>query len=389
MNKKQKSKILSFAIAITFFLFVILVLFYHVLIDKSETKVESDEKIGNSVENTVLTPKTVLEKYDSILISRNRDLLEVEFSKELFEEDGTSNENFFENLIDDMCGVLPKQSFILNDEKNNIKIEVQFNAANEKYNYIINGKTDFYKNINGHSYMKVEKSHIIEASNIMTNNGFLFNLALSNMNVDSIKTYLKDEKILNNGYYSYNHGNIKIKYLPNDLIYNMIFDKNYKSEIIPGVTSGSSLQDILNKYPDNTMGSIEKGYLGYRNSEYYFFFNGEEASCYGYRYAINTNFEKYVMDYLEDKDLKKFASRLKSFLSYDKFEFNEEINSLEATYPSRGIEVIIKDNNPLGIKLYSNYYFTEDTKKLVKDGKISFSTKDLIEQYEITRLNNE
>ena len=111
MNKKQKSKILSFAIAITFFLFVILVLFYHVLIDKSETKVESDEKIGNSVENTVLTPKTVLEKYDSILISRNRDLLEVEFSKELFEEDGTSNENFFENLIDDMCGVLPKQSF--------------------------------------------------------------------------------------------------------------------------------------------------------------------------------------------------------------------------------------------------------------------------------------
>ena len=72
-------------------------------------------------------------------------------------------------------------------------------------------------------------------------------------------------------------------------------------------------------------------------------------------------------------------------LSYDVLEYDKDIKKATMIFPTRGIEIKIEDNNPKGITLYSNYYFTDMTKEMVKNGKISYSTDDLVEKYEIQR----
>lgn len=389
MKKNKKANVLLFLIIILFVLLVIIITFYSKLLNNEGNDPITDDEIIEEgfieKEPVVNSPRRVLEKYGSILINRNNNELKVEFAKKLFNEDGSSNENFFKNIIDDMIVVIPKETFVMIDGKNDIVIEVKYNTAREDYKIVINGKDDFYEVTDGLAYVKVEKSKIIENSNIYSKNGFLINLNRSQMFVDNIKDYLKDEKELMNGYYSYNDNKIRIKYAPNKAVFNIIFDKKYQSEILPGVTPSTPLAKIKETYPDNTLGSVEKGYLGYRNSEFYFFFYEDEVSCFGYRYGVNSAFEKYLDEYLKTGDLEKFAVCLKTILSYDEYEFNKDIGKLKVVYPSRGIEIDIIDNDPKGVKLYSNYYFTDYTRSIVKDGKISFSTKDLVEKYEMKR----
>ena len=58
-------------------------------------------------------------------------------------------------------------------------------------------------------------------------------------------------------------------------------------------------------------------------------------------------------------------------------------------YCTRGIEIDIKGNDPKGITLYSNYYFTDYTKSLVKNGVVSFDGKtDMVEKKELERREN-
>ncbi len=58
-------------------------------------------------------------------------------------------------------------------------------------------------------------------------------------------------------------------------------------------------------------------------------------------------------------------------------------------FSNRGFEIDIEDNNPKGIILYSNYYFTEKTEKYVEDGLITLREKqDSVEKIEKERRAN-
>ena len=76
-------------------------------------------------------------------------------------------------------------------------------------------------------------------------------------------------------------------------------------------------------------------------------------------------------------------------MAYDYFEYDSESDSAEILYSTRGIHIKIENNNPKGITFYSNYYFTDYTKSLVKKGVVSFEPdRDLVEKTELERRKN-
>ena len=161
-----------------------------------------------------------------------------------------------------------------------------------------------------------------------------------------------------------------------------------------------SLDEVYNINPDNSFGSVSDGYLGYKEADYYLFFYDDEVSVYSYAYRYNDIFEEALEKYLDDKNLEEFVNKLvKAWKAYDYYEYNPETQDAYILYSNRGIEINIKNNNPEGITLYSNYYFTDVTRKYVKDGLITFKyNEDLIDKTEKQRregtlnfntLNNE
>jgi hypothetical protein len=234
---------------------------------------------------------------------------------------------------------------------------------------------------------EIENVSIVEPSVIFVSNDYLERLLLDNMYFSSIQDYLTEEEDLEDGYKLYQNERLKLKLAPNKTVFNIVFFDDYEGTILSNVTADMSLSQILELHPDNTFGSLSDGYLGYRNGDLYYFFYKDEISIYGYSYKENRTFENLLTTYLEDKDLDKFVSGLKSKLKvYDEFEYDSDIQKAHITFPTRGIEIDIEDNNPKGITLYSNYYFTDTTKELVKKGEITLNSKeDLVYKYEVTR----
>lgn len=391
MDKKQYSVIFLVLILLSFFIltFLIIAVIFIKIEDKSNNQNKSQNIVSNVQSDLPYKSNIVdiLKKHNSEYISQELNTVYVKFGEDLYSKDGKSNEEYFYKLIEDMKQFFERTSFELIDEEKKINILIQYNAIEDSYKIVFNNIDDFYKNTNGKSYVEVENVSIIEPSVLFISNGYLERLVLNGMYVSSIEKYLTESIELNNGYISYPNEKLKLKLAPNKTVQNIVFFEDYEGKILSDINMKMSLSEILELHPDNSSGSLADGYLGYRNGDLYYFFYKNEVSVYGYSYKKNEKFEKLLTEYIEDKDLDKFVEGLKNKLKvYDEFEYDPEIKSLHMTFPTRGIEIDIKDNNPRGITLYSNYYFTEKTKQLVKDGIINLNSKvDLIQEYEKAR----
>lgn len=218
-------------------------------------------------------------------------------------------------------------------------------------------------------------------------NTYLSSLLAANMGTRIIEKDLDEGIELDNGYISYNDGIIEIRKTLTNIVRNIIFTNKYDGDVVKNVNLKTSLKEILELYPENSFGSLEKDYLGYLSNDFYYFFYDDEISVYGYTYKEDEKFEKILEKYLEDKDLDKFVSSIKvSLRYYDYLEYDPDIKKAHIMFSNRGFEIDIEDNNPKGIILYSNYYFTDKTKKYVEDGIITLREKeDSVEKIEKER----
>ena len=386
MNDRSKRiKIfLIFLIALFFCVLCLLIVLQYYL---RKQEANSNNKVSFVTEET--SPQTiedVIKKYESEFIKQDGNTIYVIFAKDLYDENGNSNKDFFYNLANDLTIFFPLENFEVIDEEKKIDLMAEFNTETDSHIILINNLENFYEQSDGNSYTKVEKSEIVKPSAIYVQNGYLERLVSNQMFLSSIKEYLDEGKESENGYISYENGTIKLKLAPNDSVMNIIFSEDYGYSILTDVESDTPLTKIYELHNDNTFGSLSDGYLGYRSNNLYYFFYGDETSVYGYSYRRNDTFEKLLEEYLNNKDLDKFITKLsEKMLSYDVLEYDKDIKKATMIFPTRGIEIKIEDNNPKGITLYSNYYFTDMTKEMVKNGKISYSTDDLVEKYEIQR----
>lgn len=391
MDKNKRLLIILALILLSFFVLSFLIIAVIFL------KLDSDYNNSNQTSNVISTTESsipeepnlidVLKKHNTEFISQDGTTVYVSFGKDLYSENGESNETYFIDLVEELEQFFEKTTFKLIDEEKNINILAQYIASEDEYNIIFNDIENFYKNTDGKTYVEVENVSIIEPSVLFISNGYLDRLVLNNMYVSSIENYLTEAIELEDGYVSYPNERLKLKLAPNKTVQNIVFFEDYEGNILSDITMEMSLDEILELHPDNSSGSLSDGYLGYRNGDLYYFFYKDEVSVYGYSYKKNENFEKLLTAYIEDKDLDKFVEGLKSKLKvYDEFEYDSEIKKLYMTFPTRGIEIDIEDNDPKGITLYSNYYFTDTTKEFVKNGIISLNSKiDLVQKYESAR----
>lgn len=354
---------------------------------------QEDTIISNLPAEIVAEPKTIediIKKYNSEYLSNSDNKIYLKFSRDLFDENGKSNEQYFISLIEDLKQFFEKASFYLIDEENKIKIYIKYDIDANTYSIEINGKENFYEEIDGNSYIEVENSKIADNSNIRITNKYLRKLDLDSMYFTAIQDELGEGEDLQNGYTSYKDGTIKIRLSPAKAVRNIIFSKDYEGEITNQLKSGMSLKEVYEANSDNVFGSLSENYLGYKENNFYIFFYEDEISIYSYSYKYNSDFEKALEEYLTNNDLEKFVKKVTGRIqAYDKLEYDLENKNVYILYSNRGIEIDIKNNNAKGIKLFNNYCFTDKTKSYVKEGKISYESKDLLEKMEMERRNNQ
>ena len=399
MNNNKKSIIMALIILLFFLLIFLVVSLYFIseneesgnigYIPTSDRDIVQNIIVGSSIsdEQTLID---VLKRNNTEYLSEDGKKVYVIFGEDLYDSNGRSNENYFVDLVSDVEQFFEKSTFRLIDEEKNIEILATYDSIKEEYVLTFNGIEDFYKNTNGRSYVEVDQVSIIEPSILFISNGYLERLVLNGMYLSSIEDYLTESFELEDGYISYPEQHFKVKLAPNRTVQNIVFYKEYDGKILSDIDMTMSLDEIYELHQDNSSGSVGEGYLGYRNGDLYYFFYKDEVSVYGYSYSNNENFEKILLEYVENKDLDYFVKKLKSKIKvYDELEYDEEIKRLHMTFPTRGIEIDIWDNNPKGITLYSNYYFTTTTKQLVKNGIVELnSKKDMVLEYEKTRREN-
>lgn len=386
--KKNNSVYKVLVIFLILFFFVILVLSLFLLY---RLQLKEKEQLQNSIpsisiEKSPTNVKEVIEKHGSEYIEQINNDIYVSFAKDLYDENGKSNENYFKNIIEDLKPFFEGKNFSIIDEEKNIIFKVIFNEDNEVYDLTINEQDDFYSNTDGESYVNVEKAKIVSGSHMAPQNYLLQKISYGQGFLKNIEEILGEGHDLGNGYISYQEGAIKIRTVPSGAIKNIIFSKDFKDDITFGINSQMSLEEIKEVEPNNDFGSIYEDYLGYRQVDYYLFFYRDEISVYTYSYKENTIFEEILEEYIETRDLNKFVERLsKKWKPYDSFEYDEKTQSAKILYSTRGVEINIEDNNPKGITLYNNYYFTDLTKQYVKNGLINYENKDLVEIVESER----
>lgn len=389
----KKNRIRQKILLIFLILFFCLLFFMITLLRVIE---KNEEVLDNStdtevVEDKILTKKDIIEKYNSKYIAEGVDYIEVVLSKGLFNEDGSSNQSFVEDLMNDLIPFYTPSDFYIVDEEKEIEVYARYNEELEGYEFVINKIENFYSKVDGESYVKVDDTRIVYGNLFATDNYLLDKLQMYDFYFSEISENLDEGVELDNGYTSYQNGEILIKNAPTGAVKNMILTENYSDKITTKIHSDMSLKEVIESEPAYGFGGLNDGYVGYRHRAYYLFFYDDEISIYTYSYKKNSTFEELLKMYLEDKDLEMFVKRLsKKFMAYDYLEYDKDIQSAKIRYSTRGVDINIKNNDPKGITFYNNYYFTDYTKSLVKSGIVSFEPdKDFVELVEIERRNND
>ena len=391
----KERKNIKWLIAIFIIILAITIFPLLMLLNKEEEKLQVRTATGNrqDLENDIYDEsrqfsdiEELLDSYGCKLIkkeSASNYVLYLTFGKNLSKQNGEPNKKYFESLINACAKKLAKKKFYLYDESKSIKIAVTCDFSNSSIKYIINDIPDYFNNLDNDMLMELEKMKIVDKQSISVPYNILYKIINFNMKVieDMGEAEGKEGK-----YTIYQKGAIKSRNFSGK-VRNIIFTKEYKGEVLSGISVGTPLEDIAAKYPKIAFGSVKDGYLGYRTDDVYVFIYKDEISVYGYSYHEQSKFDQLLSDYFSTKNLKKFRDDL-MFLwqNYDEYEYNSIDENLYLTYPSMGVIIDIKGNDPKGICFYSNYFLTEKTRRFALEGRVSVdSSKDLLLLSETSR----
>lgn len=385
----KNRKLLKFIILFLIVLFFCLLCVLNYLLKD----IVSENTKNPDVSVTTQEPQTaeeVAENTDSKILKTRENTVFIEFAKDLYDEYGNSNEPYFNSIIEDFKKIYGKQDFTLIDNKKHINISAKYNEKDKKYSILINGLEGYFERIDGENYAKANNITIGDVSVMFATDDYLKVLKAYHMDPRYMMSELGEGKDLGNGYVSYKDDSVQIRTSLIKTVRNIVYTRKYEKEIVKDVKVGKSLKEIHELYPDNIFGGINENYLGYMTNDFYYFFYDDEISVYGLTYKDDEEFEKILVEYLNDNDLDRFVNSVKSTLRYyDYFEYDPEIKKAHIVFSSRGYEIDIEGNDPKGIILYNNYHFTDITRNLAKEGKISLNEyENLVDKIEKERRKN-
>ena len=385
-NKKSNRIIILILMLILFLLMSIFILISS--LDYEEAPVETEIEIVGKKEKTV---QEIVEEHDAIFLKDEGMKVYIEAKEDLISENGESNKEYFDNILKDLIEVrkFKTRSFYLIDDGKSINIYAQYDSKTQKHIIIYNNMVDFFEKTNPESYSKIEKVKIIDKVDLSPAAQILYNLTNGGMFFKSIKNTAGEGIDLGNGFSSYKDGSVLIKTF-NSRVKTIIFTDKFEGDVFHGVKVGTPLEEIKEKYKGESSSSNKYGYVMYRTKDVYSFFYKDKIVIYGYSYFYNEHFEDYLEEYINTKNLAIFIEKVtKNWGNYDICEYDVDSQYAHITYPSRGVEINIINNDSKGITLYNNYYFTNRTKALIKSEKITLNDEvDYIELTERQRIEN-
>ncbi len=151
-TEKTIRKLIIICFIILFILAVVLLIF----VQKEKNKIEENtnsiqmQDIVNSVYDnnaSYSSIKELVEAYGCVFINEIKEPIEtiyLSFGKNLYEPDGTSNQQYFENLINASAKRLYKTRFYLYDEEKSIQISVVCDLVNSEISYKINNISNYF-----------------------------------------------------------------------------------------------------------------------------------------------------------------------------------------------------------------------------------------------------
>ncbi len=306
----------------------------------------------------------------------------IKFEKGLFDNEGESNKEYFDTIAKEISNLHEGTVTLIDDDK---EIKMVINPYKDEYS--INDEVDYYEKVDGDFYNLIKNMRPVDSSKFISGNTFISIMEVEGMRLSSIEKYIGEkEEDLEDGYMSYLDGKVKLNTIADDRVRNIIFSKDYDGKLTTDFRGAYTLEDVAKEYDKVAFGGLEDNYLGYITDNLYYFFYPDETSIYGRAYSKNAKFENILDEYLKTGDIDKFVKSLNAvFYMYDSFEFDEQTKRFDAIYSLSGIEIKIRNNDPKGIILHNNYYFTKKTRDYVCRGIISFSNTDLVNEVEKNR----
>lgn len=373
MTQKQKRNIVKIILLIA--LILLFLLLYTIIQQKTleNKKYASIEDIpSNKAAVSIMKCYYIKEEK-----SQNSDYeldIYLEFGEPLYTDEGT-NEIYYSQLTQIVANVNRYVNFRLIDEKSGILIAVICDTTSKEIQQtIINGDSNFYGNLESYKNLKSYEETAITEIDIQSNE--INTLLENNWKITSLE--LEEKEYGDENYDRYPIEGLRIRNERNKVL-NIIFTQKYEKEIVNGLTTKNSLEEVVETLGEPTFGSLEEQTIGYKGKDIYVFFSEDEVSVYKVEEIQKTEeFIEVVNKYLDERNLKTFISNVTDvWEDYDEYYYDS--TTVDLQYILKGIKIQYGITSNHGITFYKNY-----TGKILEDKTF----KELLEA-EITEIPKE
>lgn len=335
--------------------------------------------------------KSVLEFYNCEYISQvestdNNYEIDVyaKLNTPLYNEDETSNENFYNRLIRLSASILQFKNFRIIDTENEITIEV-ICEENSIRKTIINGIEDYFAYMNSQISLKEYKE--IPETEFLVDSTELNNLIRVNWSERFLNLDNSDGIFQN--YNQYLEQGIQYRTI-NNKIYNIVFTNKYTNPVINGIIVREGFDTVENKLGEATFFDNELKIKGYKGKDFYVFFTENQISIYR---RETVNYEDFILlaNRLTNSelDLYDFMNEL-TYLWNDYSEYIVGEDYFYITYPTKGVSIKCNYENTNAIILYNNCSMTQAdiTKCLDLPEFLAYMQVDNVFEAEQNRVEN-
>ena len=343
---KKKKVLIIFTIILILLIIVIARIIINV--NKPKTSINDFSSVKELIE---FDGHTYISMGDSTEEGYDKDIY-ISFSKPTVNDDGSTNKRLYEIVISHVAGMLKGQNFRLIDTDKNIVVKIQFDENDNVNVYTINDDSKYWEHIKTNYQIDNYTDEPLTSMTITSQ--ILANIINNNWTYNNINLGTRESTVDN--YEIYFDEGYKVRKLGSE-IYNIIFTKNYTSELLRGINTSASVQNVENILGKPTYEDDNNGIIGYKCEYFYIFFTGDEISIYHpdeYDEADSQRFGNLVTELNKTGDMNTFLNRLTNlYPNYASYYTNN--NYVNIVYPLQGFEVTMGASSKNGITLYSNF----------------------------------
>lgn len=372
MNKKKKILIILIILLIT----LVSILLLRTLLEKKQ----EENKVYNTIED-FQKPEEVIKYLGSEFIKQEDSKAEgfttdiyMKFKLDLY-TDKTSNEEYYNQMMDMISYTLNYNSFRLIDDEKQMLIAVicdnQNGRIKRKY---INGDSNYFGTQQSNQNLKQMQE--TKTTNIEIQSPELIELINNNWKASSVNLGTKTGEF--GKYDTYEGEGIQARNVYKK-VFNIVFKENYQKPVINGITTSMNEEQIKQILGKPSIVSEDMQIFGYKGNDIYVFFSQNRISIYRVEYYDTLEFIEIVKKYTEDKDVKKFVSSITDIWpDYDEYEYGSEYINLE--YTLKGIKIRFNVTRNHGVIIYNNCdkaIFSNEDSEILKNN-VFYENKNAI-----------